>query len=126
LPEEWKKSIIVPLYKKGDKTDCSNYRGISLLPTTYKVFSNILLSRLTAYAEEINGDHQHGFRRNKSTADHMFLLRQILKKNEKITKQCISSLYTSRKLMIQLGGRSCIIFIKFGLHIKLARLKNSA
>ena len=50
LPEEWKESIIVPIYKKGDRTDCSNYRGISLLPTTYKILSNILLSRLTPYA----------------------------------------------------------------------------
>ena len=61
LPEEWKESIIVPIYKKGDKTDCSNYRCISLLPTTYKILSNILLSRLTPYAEEIIGDHQCGF-----------------------------------------------------------------
>ena len=50
MPEEWKESIIVPIYKKGDTTDCSNYRGISLLPTTYKILSNILLSRLIPYA----------------------------------------------------------------------------
>ena len=38
LPEDWKGLIIVPIYKEGNKTDCSNYRGISLLPTTYKIF----------------------------------------------------------------------------------------
>ena len=56
LPEEWKESIIVPVYRKGDKTDCINYRGILLLPTMYKILSNILLSRLTPYAEEIIGN----------------------------------------------------------------------
>jgi len=61
LPEEWKESIVVPIYKKSDKTDCSNYRSISLLPNTYKILSNILLSSLTPYAEEIIGDHQCGF-----------------------------------------------------------------
>jgi len=55
LLEEWKESIIVPVCKKGDKTDCSNYRGISLLSTTYKILSNILLSRLTPYAEKLLG-----------------------------------------------------------------------
>jgi len=78
LPEEWKELIILPIYKKGDKTDCSNYRGISLFPTTYKILSNILLSRLTPYAEEIIGDHQSGLRRNRSTTDHIFCIRQIL------------------------------------------------
>jgi len=43
LPEEQKELIIVPIYKKGDKTHCSNYSGISLLPTMYKILSNILL-----------------------------------------------------------------------------------
>jgi hypothetical protein len=81
LPEEERKeSIIVPIYKKGDKTNSNNYRGISLLPTAYKILSNILLSRLIPYAEEIIGDHQCGFRRNSSTTDHMFCIRQILEK----------------------------------------------
>jgi len=61
LPEEWKDSIIIPIYKKGDKTDCRNYRVISLLSTTYKIVSDILMSRLTPYAEEIIGVHQSGF-----------------------------------------------------------------
>jgi hypothetical protein len=37
LPDQWKRSVIVPIHKKGDKTDCSNYRGISLLSTSYKM-----------------------------------------------------------------------------------------
>jgi hypothetical protein len=43
LPVEWKESIIVPTYKKGDKTDFSNYRGLSLLSITYIILSIILL-----------------------------------------------------------------------------------
>jgi hypothetical protein len=78
LPEQWEESVIVPVYNKGDKTDCSCSHGISLLSTAYKVLSNILLSRLTPYAEEIIGDHQCGLSRNRSTTDHIFCIRQIL------------------------------------------------
>jgi hypothetical protein len=80
LPGEWKESIVVPICKKGDKTDCSNYRGISLLSNTYKILFNILLSRLTPYAEKVFRDHECGFRRNRSTADHIFCIRQVLEK----------------------------------------------
>jgi len=80
LPEECKESTIVPIYKKGDKTDCNNYRGISLLQTTYNILSYILLLRLIPYAEEVIGDHQCGFRRNRSTTDHIFRISQVLEK----------------------------------------------
>jgi hypothetical protein len=58
LFHQWIESIVVPIHKKGDKTDCSNYPGISLLSTSYKILSNILLSRIIPYADEIIGDHQ--------------------------------------------------------------------
>jgi hypothetical protein len=51
LLDQWKESIIVPTHKKGDKTDCNNYRGISLLSTSYKIVLNILLSRLSPYID---------------------------------------------------------------------------
>jgi hypothetical protein len=92
LPEEWKGSVIVPIYMRGDKTDCSIYRGIPLSSTTYKILSNILLSTLTTYAKEIVGDHQCGFRRNRSTTDHTSRIRQIIQKNRNTMRQCISYL----------------------------------
>jgi hypothetical protein len=90
LSEEWKESSSVPIYKEGDKTDCSNYRGMSLLSTTYKTLSNILLSRLTPYAEETIEHRQCGFRRDRSTTDHIFCFRQILYKSGNWMRQCIS------------------------------------
>jgi len=93
LPEERKEWIIIPIHKKGDKTDCKNYRCISLFPTTYKIISNILLSRLIPYAKEIIGDHHCGFRRNRSTIDHIFCIRHLReKKNGNSMSQFISSL----------------------------------
>ena len=74
LLEERKESIILPIYKKADKTDCRNYRGISLLSATYKILSYILLSRLTPNAEQILEDHHCVFGCNRSTGDHTCIL----------------------------------------------------
>jgi hypothetical protein len=51
LPDQGKESIIVPIHKMGDKTDCNNYRETSLLSTSYKILSNILLSWLNPYID---------------------------------------------------------------------------
>jgi hypothetical protein len=80
LPDQWKESIIVPVHKKGDKTDCSNYRGISLLSTSYKIVSNIFLSMISPYINEIIGDHQCEFQCNRSTTDQIFCIHQILER----------------------------------------------
>ena len=66
--------------RRGIKQIVVTIGAYHFLPTTYKILSNILLSSLIPYAEEIIGDHQCGFRRNRSTTDHIFCIRQILEK----------------------------------------------
>jgi hypothetical protein len=107
LSEEW---AIVPIYKKGDKTHGSNYRGISLLPTTYKILSNILLSKLTSSAEKLLGIISVDFDATAQLLAIYATFFKYLRKNGNNMKQCISNLWNSRKLIIQLGGRSSIIF----------------
>jgi len=92
LPEEWKDLIIVPIHKKGDKIVCNNYRGISRLPTTYKILSNILLSRLIPYVTEIIGDHQCGFDATGQLLIIYSAFTKYLRKNGNTMKKFISSL----------------------------------
>ena len=46
MPDDWKVGLIVPLFKKGGKMECENYRGIMLLKVVYKILSSIILERL--------------------------------------------------------------------------------
>ena len=80
MPEDWKRAIIHPIFKKGDRSKCGNYRGIALLSVGYKVYANILLERLRPYVKEVIGDYQAGFKRNRSTIDKIFSLRQVHEK----------------------------------------------
>jgi hypothetical protein len=74
-------------YIKSDKTDCSNYRGISLLPTTHKILSNILVLRLTPYTNLL-GIISMDF----NITVQIFCICRILEKNGSIMGQDISYL----------------------------------
>jgi hypothetical protein len=89
LPENWKGSIMVSIYKKGDKMDLVIIWGISIFPTTFKLLSKILLSNSTLYAEEMIGDCL--FRRNMPPADRLFLVKYF-RKSGNTMKHCISYL----------------------------------
>jgi hypothetical protein len=82
----------VPIYKKGDITDCSNYRGMSLLSTWYKILSSILLSRSNPRAGEITGNQRCEFWCNRKTTDHIFNIRQILEKKQ-VCKDTVHQLF---------------------------------
>ena len=51
VPQDWKDAQLITLFKKGDRRQCGNYRGISLLSIPGKVFARILLNRLNAHDE---------------------------------------------------------------------------
>jgi hypothetical protein len=80
MPPEWLTGIITVLHKKGDTTNCDNYRGLTLLNTAYKVLSRVLYQRLEQEASDLCGEYQAGFRRNRATSDHIFSLRQTIEK----------------------------------------------
>jgi len=86
-----KESIFVPNYKQGDKRDCNNYRGISLLPATYKILFNILLSRLTSCAEDIIAYCQCG---SDATGQLLIIysafVKYLKKKERNILTKCVT------------------------------------
>ena len=122
LPEEWK-SITVPNYKKGDKTECRNYKGTSLLPTTYKILSNIQMSRLTPYAEQIMRDHQRGIQCKKSITDYIFCICQILEKKQEY-KFVVHHIFIVFKKAYDSVRREVLykILFEFGIPMKLVML----
>jgi hypothetical protein len=123
LPHQWKELFVLPIHKKGDKIDFSNYRGISLLSTSYKILSNILLARLTPYADEIIGYHQCEFRRNRSMTDQIFYIQQILEK--KWEYSCtVHQLFIDFKKAYDSVRRDVLnnILVEFGIPKKLVGL----
>ena len=81
VPQDMRDTKIVTLYKnKGERSDCNNYRGISLLSIVGKVYARILLVRLQKLAERVYPESQCGFRAGRSTIDMIFSLRQLQEK----------------------------------------------
>ena len=76
VPQQWKDAVITVLHKKGDKTACGNYRGISLVSRASKVLLKVVAWRLSAYckAKGLLPEEQGGFRPDYSTTDMMFVV----------------------------------------------------
>ena len=81
IPSKWSEGIIIPIYKnKGESKDPKNYRPITLLSCTSKLFTSILNARLNTFLEEndILNENQAGFRKDYATTDHIFTLKSII------------------------------------------------
>ena len=80
VPQELKDASIVTIFKKGSRTECGNYRGISLLSVAGKILAKVLLNRLQPLSESIIPETQCGFRPGRGTTDMIFSARQVQEK----------------------------------------------
>lgn len=89
IPSSFRKSITVPLFKKGNHNCVSNYRGLSLLDTCYKLFTGLILNRIHVWINlnNIINEYQAGFRKEYSTVDNLFNLSSIVHLNFKAKKK---------------------------------------
>ena len=80
VPQYWRNVTLIPLFKKNDRTQCNNYRGVSLLSVPGKVLSLILLERLQVIIDLQLMKAQCEFRKRRGTVDQIWVVRQIVKR----------------------------------------------
>ena len=80
-PKNWQTSVIIPIYKKGNRKECTNYQGISLLSLPGKVYAKCIEKKCQETVESKLDDGQCGFCPGHSTTNQIFIFRQIFEKS---------------------------------------------
>ena len=96
-PQDWKSSVFIPIPKKGNAKECSNYRTIALISHASKVMLKILQARLQQYVNRELPDVQAGFRKGRGTRGQIANIRWIMEKAREFQKNIISALLTMPK-----------------------------
>ena len=97
-PQDWKRSVFIPIPKKGNPKECSNYRTVVLISHASKVMLKILQARLQQYVNWELPDVQDGFRKGRGTRDQIANICWIIEKAREFQKKpYISALLTMPK-----------------------------
>ena len=96
-PQDWKRWVFIPIPKKGNAKECSNYCTIALIWQASKVMLKILQARLQQYVNHELPDVQAGFRKGRGTRDQIANIRWIIEKSKSCRKPSISALLTMPK-----------------------------
>ena len=92
-PWDWKRSVFIPIPKKGNAKECSNYHTIVLISHTSKVMLKILQARLQQYMNHELPDIQAGFRQGRGISDQIVNIRWIIEKTKRVLKKHLFLLY---------------------------------
>ena len=119
FPLEWAKSILVPIFKKGDPNSPDNYRGISLSSIVSKIYTAVLDHRLSEWIErnKVLLEEQAGFRKSYSCTDHIFTLSAMVQKQFSRNRKLYVAFVDFRKAF-DLINRQALwkVLIKSGMH----------
>ena len=99
-PQDWKRSIFIPIAKKGNPKECSNYGAIALIPHASKVMLKILQARLQQYVNRELPDVLSGFRKGRGPETKLSIYTGSLEKQENSRKTFISALLTTQSLQL--------------------------
>ena len=94
-PQEWKRSVFIPISKKGNDKECSDYCTIALISHASKVMLKIFQARLQQYVNHELPDVQAGFRKGRGTRDQTANIRWIIPKARELRKTSTSALLTT-------------------------------
>ena len=99
-PQDWKRSVFIPVPKKDNAKECSNSRTIALISHNSKVMLKILQARLQQYVNRELPDVPAGFRKGRGTRDQIASIRWIIEKEERSRKTSTSALLIMPKPLI--------------------------
>ena len=111
-PQDWKKSVFIPIPRKGNAKECSNYCTIALISHASKVMLKILQARLQQYMNLELPDVQAGFRKVRGTRDPFSNIHWIINKAESSRKTSISALLSMPKPLTVWITTNCGKFLK--------------
>ena len=97
VAQDWKRSVFIPIPKKGTARECSNYCTIALISHAIKVMLNIIQASLQQYMNRELPDVQAGFRKGRESRDQIANICWIMEKQESSRKASISALLTMPK-----------------------------
>ena len=111
-PQDWKRSVFIPILKEGNAKECSNYHRIALISHTSKVMLKILQARLQQYVNHEIPDVQAGFRKGRRTRDQIANIRWIIKNQESSRKTYTFTLLSMPKALTMWITINCGKFLK--------------
>ena len=106
-PQDWKSSVFIPIPKKGNAKECSNYHTIALILHASKVMLKILQARHQQYANRELPDVQAGFRKGREPEIKLPTSAGIQKKQENSRKTSTSALFTTPKPLTMWNTTNC-------------------